>query len=136
MLSSLRKERAFELSPMTFRSILAIFANPWSARMKRATFTLVVLIFSASTLFAYTKPNTYRPAKIVCTNPLDPSTCSVIPEAIVFQSQAPLSPHSWVIPKAIELLRTDGFQSEADLADKYLLPMLEGVTFNDVWGRC
>src|SRR5262249_39062504 len=46
----------------------------------------------------------------------------------------PLSPHSWTIERAIDLLRRDGFQSEADLAEQYKLPMLEGVTFNDVWG--
>src|SRR6266849_4633024 len=102
--------------------------------MKRAICTLVLLLVSLPKLFANTKPNTYRAERRVCTNPLDPSTCQVIPSAIVFKEQVPFSPHSWVIPKAIELLRTDGFQDEADLAQKYLLPMLEGVTFNDVWG--
>ena len=38
------------------------------------------------------------------------------------------------IVKAIGLLRHDGYVQEADIAQKYLLPMLEGVTFNDVWG--
>ncbi len=102
--------------------------------MKRAIYGSLVLVLFVSNLFAYTKPNSYRKAKLVCTNPFDLSTCTLIPSAIVFKEQAPLSPHSWVIPKAIDLLRTDGLQSEADLAQKYLLPMLEGVTFNDVWG--
>jgi len=39
-----------------------------------------------------------------------------------------------VIPKAIEFLRSAGYTTEADLAQQNLLPMLEGVTFNDVWG--
>src|SRR5262249_9634436 len=44
------------------------------------------------------------------------------------------SPHSWAILKAIEFLRSNGYESEANLAQKHLLPMEEGVTFNDVWG--
>ncbi len=102
--------------------------------MKRLIFALVVVVLSVPSLFAYTKPNTYRASRPVCANPLDPSTCVLIPEAIVFKEQIPFSPHSWVIPKAIDLLRTDGFGIEADLAQMYLLPMEEGVTFNDVWG--
>ena len=94
----------------------------------------VCLMVSPSSLFAYTKPVTYRPAKLTCTNYNDPSTCTVIPDAIIFKEQYPLSPHSWAIPKAIDLIRADGYVTEADLAQKYLLPMLEGVTFNDVWG--
>src|SRR5215813_1588812 len=103
-----------------------------------------------ATAFGYTKPNTYRRARTICT-PLTPTSrcdnvfclaltaadrCAFVftPSSIVFKEQYPLSPHSWVIPKAIGVLRKDGFESEAKLAEQYLLPMLEGVTFNDVWG--
>ena len=72
---------------------------------------------SISVGHAYTKPNTRGESGVA-----------------VFQEEVPYSPHSWVIPKAIEFLRAKGFTSEADLARRYLLPMLEGVTFNDVWG--
>ncbi len=103
--------------------------------MKRVMGTLVVLVASVSTSFAYTKPNTYQPLKFTCNLFQIPPSCTVVtPGKIVFQEQVPFSPHSWVIPKAIALLRTNGLQAEADLAQKYLLPMLEGVTFNDVWG--
>ena len=86
--------------------------------VRTAALALALLAASAAASFAYTKPNTYKPST----------------DAIVFKEQYMSSPHSWAIPKAIELLRTDGFQTEANLAQKYLLPMLEGVTFNDVWG--
>ena len=89
--------------------------------MKRVIYTLIVLIVlvvSVSIIFGYTKPSTYHPDT----------------DKIIFTEQVPFSPHSWVILKAIGLLQTDGFTSEAKLAQKYLLPMLEGVTFNDVWG--
>ena len=36
--------------------------------------------------------------------------------------------------KAAELLRTDGYYDEAFLAQRYMLPMLLGNTWNDVWG--
>jgi len=97
---------------------------------------LVVILLAGygSSSFAYTKPSTYKAPKLICTDPADVNTCTVVPGQIVFKEEIALSPHSWVIPKAIELLRTDGLSAEADLAQKYLLPMLEGVTFNDVWG--
>ena len=89
--------------------------------MKPSTTTVLASILLAgcgATSFAYTKPNTYRESG----------------DAIVFKEQYLNSPHSWTIVQAIELLRTDGFETEANLAQKHLLPMLEGVTFNDVWG--
>jgi hypothetical protein len=54
--------------------------------------------------------------------------------SVVFKDRYLESPHSWIIVKAVDLLRHDGYTQEADVAQKYLLPMLEGVTFNDVWG--
>jgi len=82
------------------------------------TIALVALLSFVSDSFAYTKPVTYSEAS----------------HSIIFQQNYLHSPHSWVIVKAISLLRTDGYGTEADVAQKYLLPMLEGVTFNDVWG--
>jgi len=102
--------------------------------MKRTIESILALVFvsaSVSISSGYTKPISYQAAYTVCS---EASICSRFPGQIIFKEQYPLSPHSWVIPKAIELLHTDGFQSEARLARKYLLPMLEGVTFNDVWG--
>jgi hypothetical protein len=64
-----------------------------------------------------------------CTNPV-----IYTPGTIVFNDQIPRSPHSWVILKAIDFLRSNGFDTEGNLAQKHLLPMMEGVTFNDVWG--
>jgi hypothetical protein len=103
-------------------------------RTKKSLISLIVLAASVSMGLAYTKPNTYKPYKFSCSDPFDPTSCIFIPGRIVFETQVPLSPHTWVIPKANELLREDGFTSEANLAQKHLLPMLEGVTFNDVWG--
>src|SRR5882757_2085543 len=86
--------------------------------MKRQGFAFVVLLVLAADGFSYTKPVTYNETF----------------DVIVFKERYMLSPHSWAIEKAIELLETDGFQPEAALARKYRLPMFEGVTFNDVWG--
>ena len=95
---------------------------------------LIVLTASSSMGLAYTKPSTYRKYQTVCSGPSDTPICVEIPGAVIFQDQIAKSPHSWAIPKAIKLLSDDGYTSEAALAQKYLLPMLEGVTFNDVWG--
>jgi hypothetical protein len=73
---------------------------------------------AASIGHAYTKPNTYRHDDGVP----------------AFRAEVPYSPHSWILAKAIEFLRTSGYTADADLARAYLLPMLEGVTYNDVWG--
>jgi hypothetical protein len=79
---------------------------------------LVVLTGQVSISYGYSKPNTY-----------DPGT-----DTIVLKEQYLKSPHGWIIAKAIDLLRHDGYVQEADEAQKNLLPMLEGVTYNDVWG--
>src|SRR5437763_4372504 len=80
--------------------------------------TLVVLAGSVSTSYGYSKPVKYsKPG-----------------DAIVFKQEYLSSPHAWIIVKAIDLLRHDGYVQEANTAQRYLLPMLEGVTFNDVWG--
>ena len=76
------------------------------------------MVGPVTTSLGYTKPNTY----------------SHDSRTIVFKTQYIHSPHAWIIVKAIDLLRHDGYIKEADAAQKYLLPMLEGVTFNDVWG--
>lgn len=55
-------------------------------------------------------------------------------KSIVFKKNYGPTPHSWFIIKAIELLRTDGHTYEADIAEIYLLPMVEGVGFVDTWG--
>ncbi len=73
---------------------------------------------SAPNILAYSKPVTWDKGA----------------EEIVFKDLFIYSPHAWVIVKAIELLRHDGLTEEANVAQSYLLPMLEGVTFNDVWG--
>jgi hypothetical protein len=89
--------------------------------MKQVTamlLALVVLIGSVSTSYGYSKPVTYREAG----------------NAIVFKDQYLYSPHAWIIVKAIDLLRHDGYRQEADEAQRNLLPMLEGVTYNDIWG--
>jgi hypothetical protein len=101
---------------------------------KKSLIALFVLAASVSAGLAYTKPTTYRPYKFSCSDPTDLTTCTFLPGSIVFGTEVPRSPHSWAIPKAIELLRKDGFVSEANLAQKHVLPMLEGVTFNDVRG--
>jgi hypothetical protein len=101
-------------------------------RIRTAAMVLAVVVASVTVGSGYTKPNTYRPPVLT----IDPVTHQLIfiPSAVVFGEEYLHSPHSWAIAKAIELLRTDGFDREADLAQQYLLPMLEGVTFNDVWG--
>jgi hypothetical protein len=88
-------------------------------RMIETIFALVVvLVASVSISFGYSKPNTYNEDT----------------QKIVFKEQYLSSPHGWIISKAIDLLRLDGYGQQADIAEKYLLPMLLGVTFNDVWG--
>lgn len=90
--------------------------------MKRVIETIfalvVVLVASVSISFGYSKPNTYNEDS----------------ETIVFKEEYLYSPHGWIIRKAIDLLRLDGYGQQADIAERYLLPMLLGVTFNDVWG--
>lgn len=89
--------------------------------MKRALQGLLAVLTAAvcvSTTFAYTKPITY----------------SKDSHSIVFKQYYLLSPHAWIIDRAIALLDRDGYHEEAAEARRYLLPMLEGVTFNDVWG--
>jgi hypothetical protein len=78
----------------------------------------LVLLNVAPLGYAYTKPVTYREGF----------------DGIIFQDSYNFSPHGWMIPKAIELIRADGYTNEAAVAEMHLLPMLEGVTFNDVWG--
>jgi hypothetical protein len=103
--------------------------------MRGFLIVLVVLTASVSLSLAYTKPTTYKKYQLECPDPQDPGTCFIkVPGRIVFETQIPLSPHTWVITKALELIRRDGYETEANLAGKYLLPMYEGVTFNDVWG--
>lgn len=63
-----------------------------------------------------------------------PSVYSFGSKKIVFNQNYNTTAHSWCIIKAIELLNNDGHFYVAKIADKYLLPMLEGVTFCDVWG--
>ena len=87
-------------------------------RVTEAIFALVVLVVSVSSSFGYTKPLTYDKDS----------------DTIIFKYQFIYSPHAWIIVKAIDLIRHDGYGQEADVAQRYLLPMLEGVTFNDVWG--
>ena len=43
-------------------------------------------------------------------------------------------PHGWLLVKAVELLGQDGYTAQANMATSYLLPMLEGAMWNDVWG--
>jgi hypothetical protein len=96
---------------------------------------LVLLAASVSTGLAYTKPTTYRSFQLDCPIPGVPVDCTIsVPGRIIFETQIPGSPHTWVISKALDLIQKDGYASEANLARKYLLPMYEGVTFNDVWG--
>jgi hypothetical protein len=83
-----------------------------------AVVSILALLISSPSGWAFSKPITYRESG----------------DTIVFQNEFKYSPHGWQILKAINLLRDDGYTEEADLAQKYLLPMLEGVTFNDVWG--
>src|SRR5437870_7051629 len=91
----------------------------WMMKQVIATLlALVVLVGSVSVSFGYTKPVTYDHDA----------------DSIVFKDFYNYSPHAWIIGKAIELLRHDGYRQEADQAQRHLLPMLEGVTFNDVWG--
>ena len=102
-------------------------------RIKTAAMVVTLAVASATILSAYSKPNTYKPYTLV----VDPDTGQVlvyVPGRIEFARQLQYSPHSWVIQKAIDLLAAEGFTEEANLASKYRLPMLEGVTFNDVWG--
>jgi hypothetical protein len=104
-------------------------------RARRPLTALIVLAASVSMSLAYTKPTTYHKFQLECTDLLDPSTCFIkVPGRIVLETQIPRSPHTWVISKALDLIQRDGYLSEAALAKKYLLPMYEGVTFNDVWG--
>src|SRR5947207_2683616 len=83
-----------------------------------AMITVVLLIGSVSIGFSYSKPTSYMQSG----------------DQIVFNDQVYKSPHGWIISKAIDLLRHDGYQQEADEAQRNILPMFEGVTFNDVWG--
>ena len=53
---------------------------------------------------------------------------------VVFKDRYLQSPHSWIIVKAVDLIRHDGYRRRRTVAQKYLLPMMEGVTYNDVWG--
>jgi hypothetical protein len=53
---------------------------------------------------------------------------------ITFAEEFPTAPHTWLVLKAVDLLRLDGHTHHANIASRYLLPMLEGVTFCDVWG--
>ena len=87
----------------------------WGAR---AALVATVALAAVSTGWGYTKPVTYK----------------YDGDEIVFKDLYLDSPHAWMIEKAIELLQRDGYLQEADQARHYLLPMLEGVTFNDVWG--
>jgi hypothetical protein len=68
---------------------------------------------------AYTKPGTLK---------ISP------PSALIFPEQYQNSPHTWTILQAVALLKHDGFVSEYEIAHKYMLPMLLGATYNDVWG--
>src|SRR5712671_678583 len=86
--------------------------------MNRPGVALACLLASASVGAAYSKPTTYNEPFHV----------------VVFKERYLLSPHSWAIARAIYLIEKDGFATEAAVARKYLLPMLEGVTYNDVWG--
>ena len=78
----------------------------------------VVLACSATAGFAYTKPITWDKDH----------------GQIVFQDQWHYSPHGWIIGKALVMLMQSDRPQEGIFAARYLLPMLEGVTFNDVWG--
>jgi hypothetical protein len=99
--------------------------------LQRLALAAFVLAASVTLAPAYTKPTTYKKYVLTCQD----QTCTITtPGEVIFGDQLPRSPHSWVILKAIDLIRRDGYTSEADLAQKYLLPMEEGVTFNDVWG--
>ena len=77
---------------------------------------LAIATIAASSGHGYTKPVTYNKG------------------SVVFKDRYLQSPHSWIIVKAVDLIGRDGYSQEAAVAEKYLLPMLEGVTFNDVWG--
>jgi len=80
--------------------------------------TLFTCMTIGPAVFAYTKPVTY-------------DSDNHVP---IFKDEYISSPHAWIIVKAIEQLNHDGYTQEAKVANRYLLPMLEGVTFNDVWG--
>ena len=89
--------------------------------MKPATGSILAAAIALATVTsvqAYTKPVTYK----------------YDGDQIVFADWYMKSPHSWIIVRAIDLLRRDGYLQEAQEAQHHLLPMLEGVTFNDVWG--
>jgi hypothetical protein len=77
---------------------------------------LVIASVTGANGYGYTKPVTYNEGNVV------------------FKDRYLESPHSWIIVKAVDLIRHDGYSQEADVAQKYLLPMMEGVTYNDVWG--
>src|SRR3954469_18131824 len=92
--------------------------KPVSSLLACIVESTMAFVLSSSVGWAYTKPIIYREAG----------------DTVVFKDEFMYSPHAWQIVKAINLLRHDGYTQEAYLAEKYLLPMLEGVTFNDVWG--
>jgi hypothetical protein len=86
---------------------------------KAALLTLFLILASTPPVGAYTKPGTLKISA---------------PSAFLFPEQYQISPHTWTILRAVELLKDDGFVSEYELAHKYLLPMMLGATYNDVWG--
>ena len=89
--------------------------------MKKVTATFVAIAFlagSVSTGYGYSKPVTYNPNS----------------DSVILKQNYLVSPHGWMIEKAINLLRHDGYIQEANTAQQHELSMLEGVTFNDVWG--
>ncbi len=91
--------------------------------MKKIIIIVLSVCFTAGSLipdrtWGYTKTNTVRQDGRI----------------IVFDEQYQKWPHSWAVKKAIDLLRTDGFVEQANVAEKYLLPIMLGTVFNDVWG--
>ena len=89
-------------------------------RLSRVLLVVLAALLAAAVTgsngYGYTKPVTYNEGNVV------------------FKDRYLQSPHSWIIVKAVDLIRHDGYTQEADVAQKYLLPMMEGVTYNDVWG--
>lgn len=86
--------------------------NAWEQRKYFMIVSIIILVLYVPITNAYSPP---------------PST-SLSYEAMTE------SPHSWAIIKAIDLLAKDGYSYKAQMAKKYLLPMVEGVMFIDEWG--
>lgn len=93
--------------------------SPRSARLSAALLAAVLIVAGAPPAGAYSKPGTLK---------ISP------PSAFIFPQQSQNSPHTWTILQAVDLLKHDGFVSEYEIAHKYMLPMLLGATYNDVWG--